>query len=661
MPLAPGVRFGPYEVLSLLGSGGMGEVYRAHDSTLNRDVALKVLPDAVARDPDRLARFRREARARASLNHPNIAIIHGLAESDQVQAIVLELVEGPTLADCIAQGALPIDQVLAIAQQIAAALATAHARGIIHRDLKPANIKVRPDGTVKLLDFGLAKLEASPESETATSDGAATEYGLVMGTPPYMSPEESRGGPLDARADLFSFGAVLYEIATGHRAFPAPFDRTPPPMRDLSPELRQIVRKLIEPDPEARYQSATDVVADLRRLQRGGGMQRARRQAWFLATAALLLLIAGAAMFRWRDPAGPVTSAADYTQITDLAESAVAPSLSPDGRMVTFKVGENFFLGDGQIYVKLLPNGESVPLTSGSKPKVGPVFTPDGSRIAYTQLEPAPEGLSWDTWTVPVLGGEPTRLLPNASGLTWIADGRVLFAEIRGGLHMGIVAATERRSDAREIYFPPHELGMAHFAYASPDRQWVLIVEMDQTHAFGLPCRLVPADGRSAGREVGPGGTCTSAAWSPDGQWMYFSAMVGGRSHLWRQRFPDGTPEQITTGPTEEEGVTVAPDGRSLVTSLEIRRSSVWIHDAAGERAIVSEGYARLPRMARDGKRVFFLLRRNVDVDTFELRALELGSGAVQVVLPDVSVVDYDMSRDGTEVAFTTQDGSGES
>lgn len=142
---------------------------------------------------------------------------------------------------------------------------------------------------------------------------------------------------------------------------------------------------------------------------------------------------------------------------------------------------------------------------------------------------------------------------------------------------------------------------------------------------------------------------------------MYFSAMVGGRSHLWRQSFPDGTPEQITTGPTEEQGVTVAPDGRSLVTSLGIRRSSVWIHDAAGERAIVSEGYARLPRVSRDGKRIFFLLRPNVDADTFELRALELGSGAVQVVLPDVSVVDYDISQDVTEVAYTTRDGSGES
>ena len=265
-------------------------------------------------------------------------------------------------------------------------------------------------------------------------------------------------------------------------------------------------------------------------------------------------------------------------------------------------------------------------------------------------------GLSWDTFTVPVLGGEPSRLLPNASGLTYLANGRVLFAEIRGGLHMGIVSATERRSESRDVYFPPHQLGMAHFSYASPDGQWILVVEMDQTHAFGLPCRLVPADGSSAGREVGPRGACTSAAWSPDGQWMYFGANVGGRSHLWRQQFPDGTPEQITTGPTEEEGVTVAPDGRSLITALGIRRSSIWIHDANGERALVAEGYARRPRLSQDSKRVFFLLRPAADSETSELRALDLATGAVRTVMPGVSIMDYDISRDESEVAFTTQE-----
>jgi Tol biopolymer transport system component len=332
--------------------------------------------------------------------------------------------------------------------------------------------------------------------------------------------------------------------------------------------------------------------------------------------------------------------------------------------MVTFKRGEDSFLSPGQIYVKQLPNGESVQLTNDAARKYAPVFTPDGSRIAYTNW---PASGIWDTWTVPVLGGQPTRFLPNASGLTWIADHRVLFSEIKTGLHMGLVTATEGRADSREIYIQPNEHAMAHYSYASPDRRWVLVVEMIGAHAFTLPCRLVPFDGSSAGRPVGPQGTCTSAAWSPDGKWMYFGATVGSSSHLWRQKFPDGMPEQITFGPLEEEGIAVAPDGGSLVTSIGTRRSTIWIHDAAGERAISSEGYAAVPRLSRDGTRVFFLLVQGWILSRFgwvassaELRAVDLASGKINSVLPDVSVTDYDISPDEKEVAFATTDGSGE-
>jgi Tol biopolymer transport system component len=340
--------------------------------------------------------------------------------------------------------------------------------------------------------------------------------------------------------------------------------------------------------------------------------------------------------------------------------------------MVTFIRGGEFFYSPGQIYVKLLPNGESVRLTNDRGGKSAPVFTPDGSRIAYTNVTTSTDSLSgdWDTWTVPVLGGQSTRLLPNASSLTWITDQRVLFSEIMGGtgFHMGIVTATESRAESRKIYFPPHGQGMAHYSYASPDRKSLLVVEMDQTHAFHLPCRLLPFDGSSAGRQVGPQGTCTSAAWSPDGKWMYFGARVGGSAHLWRQRFPDGTAEQITFGPMEEEGITLAPDGRSLVTSAGTRRSVIWIHDATGERAISSEGYAAAPRLSLDGTRVFYLLVRDLVSaggswvpSSAELRSVDLGSGKTDSVLPGVSVAAYDISRDEKEVAFTTMDGGGES
>jgi eukaryotic-like serine/threonine-protein kinase len=668
-----GRQLGSYRVLSLLGRGGMGEVYRAHDSRLERDVAIKVLPTRFTEDAERLARFESEARMLAALNHPHIGAIYGLEDADGVPALVLELVDGETLADRLRRGPISPPDASAIARQMADALDAAHRKGIIHRDLKPANIKITREGVVKVLDFGLAKVvarevTATPDiSQPTTAARGDTRVGVILGTAAYMSPEQARGLPVDARADIWAFGCVLYEMLTGRPPFTgqtvaetlaAILERDPDwkALPSSTPaRVRELLRHCLQRDLALRLQNIAEALDTIEQAQRGWNRWRAAAIA--AAAAAVLVFIAGWTLFRNTSRFGPITSSSDYTQITDLAESAVAPSLSPDGRMVTFKVGENYFLADGQIYVKLLPNGESVQLTRSPQGKYGPVFTPDGSRVAYTQLQTTRDGLSWDTFTVPVLGGEPTRLLPNASGLTFLPNGRVLFAEIRGGLHMGIVTATERRSEARDVYFPPHQLGMAHFAHASPDGQSILVVEMDQTHAFGLPCRLVPADGRSAGRQVGPRGTCTSAAWSPDGQWMYFGASVGGRSHLWRQRFPDGEPEQITMGPTEEEGVTVTPDGRALITALGIRRSSIWIHDASGERAIVAEGFARLPWLSVDGTRVFFLLRPAADSDSSELRALELATGAAQSLMPGVSIVDYDISRDESEVAFTTREG----
>ena len=227
MALATGTRLGAYEILSLLGAGGMGEVYRARDAKLNRDVALKVLPEAFTADPDRLARFKREAQVLASLNHPHIGAIYGLEESDGVRALVLELVEGPTLADRIALDPIPPDEALPIAKQIADALEGAHEAGIVHRDLKPANIKLRPDGTVKVLDFGLAKaLEPTPTapanvtaSPTITTPAMMTGIGMILGTAVYMSPEQAKGRPADKRSDVWAFGCVFYEMLTGRRAF----------------------------------------------------------------------------------------------------------------------------------------------------------------------------------------------------------------------------------------------------------------------------------------------------------------------------------------------------------------------------------------------------------------------------------------------------------
>ena len=274
MALTIGDRLGHYDVTALSGEGGMGQVYRATDTQLGRDVALKILPDAFAADPDRLARFQREAQVLASLNHPGIAAIYGIEKGDDTQALVLELVEGPTLADRIATGPIPLDEALPIAKQIAEALEAAHEAGVIHRDLKPANIKVREDGTVKVLDFGLAKAfqpGGSDSSDSPTITVSATASGVIMGTAAYMSPEQAQGKPVDQRTDVWAFGAVLYEMLSGQRAFGGPdvsstlvavlngevdLDALP---QATPPRLRQVILTCLRKEPTQRVHHIADV------------------------------------------------------------------------------------------------------------------------------------------------------------------------------------------------------------------------------------------------------------------------------------------------------------------------------------------------------------------------------------------------------------------
>jgi DNA-binding winged helix-turn-helix (wHTH) protein/Tol biopolymer transport system component len=337
-----------------------------------------------------------------------------------------------------------------------------------------------------------------------------------------------------------------------------------------------------------------------------------------------------------------------FTQITSFTDAAVWPTLSPDGRMVAFyRGGLTMFTAD-QIYVKMLPNGEPVQLTHDPRQKYNLAFSPDGSRIAYTVMEKG-----WHTYTVSTLGGDSKLFLPNAAGLSWLDPHHLLFSEFKTGVHLGIVTAGEDRSEHREIYFPAEERMMAHYSYRSPDQKWVLLAEMNPQWQ---PCRLVPFSG-GPGRQVGPPGACTSTAWSPDGNWMYFGVAVDGKRHLWRQHFPDGQPEQITSGSTEEDGIAVAPDGRSLITSMSTKQNSVWIHDSSGDRALSTEGYADLtpPCFSTDGKRLYYLLRRDSPESPNELWRADLDSGKSEVVVPGVSMREYDLSNDEKDVVFTTQ------
>ena len=365
MSLAPGTRLGPYEILAPLGAGGMGEVYRARDAKLNREVAIKVLPEAVAEDAQRLARFQREAQVLASLNHPHIAAIYGLEKAGNFEALVLELVEGETLAERIAQGPVPVDEALAVARQIADALEAAHEKGIVHRDLKPANVKITPEGKVKVLDFGLAKAltgdRSSPDqTHSPTLTAAATQAGVVLGTAAYMSPEQARGKAVDKRADIWAFGAVLYEMLSGRKAFEgetvsdtlAAILKSDPDWSALPPEtppsVRRVLRRCLERDTRTRFRDIADARVEMDEVVDSApsaatpvmARPRANRTAWVVAA----LIAAAGALGWWRALSAPKPAAALRTAFAvaipagDLIAYDDTPilAISRDGRRLVY-------------------------------------------------------------------------------------------------------------------------------------------------------------------------------------------------------------------------------------------------------------------------------------------------------------------------------------
>ena len=492
---SPGTRIGPYEIVAPLGRGGMGEVYRARDSRLQREVALKLLPSTLATDPEYLARSTREAQLLATINHPNIAAIYGVEESASGVVLVLELVEGPTLAERIAQGPLPQDEAVAIARQIAEALEFAHEQGIIHRDLKPANVKLRPDGTVKVLDFGLAKMAAPTSSATdiamsPTFTAHATAVGVIMGTAAYMAPEQARGRAVDRRADIWAFGVVLFEMLTGVRPFGgetlsetlAAIIKDPPALEALAqttpPALRALIARTLEKDPKRRLRDIGDARLILEDVQAGGsesmGTQAAaarpavwkRALPWAVALAAGVAAVAFAV--RTRESAKVDVPQIKFTlPITgESLERTALPAISSDGRHVVFSK-------NGHLWVRSLDALEARPLP-GTNGAQFPFWSPDSREVAYLTATAI--------WRAGIDGSPPTQITTyrfskggRTPGGVWRPDGTIVFAPSATG--SGILSVPAQGGEFTELYTrDPQTEGDFHRPSLLPDGRSIIFV-----------------------------------------------------------------------------------------------------------------------------------------------------------------------------------------
>ena len=491
MALTAGTRLGPYEIAAQIGVGGMGEVYRATDTKLKRDVAIKVLPSALAADPERLARFQREAEVLASLNHPNIAAIYGLEEADSTKALVMELVEGPTLADRIAQGAIPVDEALPIAKQIAEALEAAHEQGIIHRDLKPANVKVRPDGTVKVLDFGLAK---ALEPQSAMSPGmsqaptittsAMTQAGMILGTAAYMSPEQAKGRTVDKRSDVWAFGAVLYEMLSGKRAFDGEdmtdvlgaVVRLEPNWEvlplDTPPQLLMFLKQCLKKDSKQRVGDIRDVRLALEGAFETGGSQPVEpvavlqpavwRRPMPLALAAMLFggLVGGVATWNLvpREPRS-VTRFAYELPDGDAFRGQAVMAFSADGRHFVYNTTDGLYLRSMEaLDARLIPGTEG---TLGN-PLRYPFFSPDGESVGYFQRG--------ELKRIATNGGAPIVICAAefVGSASWEQDETILFGQPEGILRVSVNGGTP------ELVIPAEEGEQMDSPQLLPDGESVL-------------------------------------------------------------------------------------------------------------------------------------------------------------------------------------------
>jgi serine/threonine protein kinase len=710
MPLTPGTRIGPYAIVGLLGAGGMGEVYRARDTRLDRLVALKLLPANAASDPDRRERFEREARAVAALNHPNIVTIHSVEHADGQFFLTMELVEGRPLAERLPPGGLPLATLLGIAIPVCDAVAAAHQKGITHRDLKPANIMIGDgdqQGRVKVLDFGLAKLTERPASGdtlTALASAPVTGEGRILGTVAYMSPEQAEGRAVDARSDLFSLGVILYEMATGRRPFSgdtslsimASIARdTPASVTALNPalprDLGRIVRRALVKDVTRRYQTAADLRNDLEELRaslESGELDAApasvlppARRRWVVpaATAGVVVLGLGVAAALWwrRAPATPAPPPVfSATPFTSFPGSESSPTFSPDGRQIAFQWEQSSSPPD--VYVQLTTGGAPLRLTHDGGAHLDPSWSPDGTVIAMWSVYPGVNGgtvrVSLDL--VSPLGG-PVKAVTDWTGavgrIAWPPDGKWLAVgpENRSGGITLVAPATGERIDWAAL--DPAFAGSFEPAF-SPDGRRVAYVRRTGDLTDDLYVVSVGPDGKPAGRPtlLDSRVPVVDPVWTPDGV-SVLVCVAGGHSGVARIRADGAGGLERLGGLDYASSFALSRDGTALVFSRGGLDSAVWrvdLQDPSKSGPIVpstlSDGNGAY---SPDGRRVAFQSNRGgatqiwvADVSGDNAQALTTFDGARPGTprwSPDGRTIAFDATPDGNADIFMVPAGGG--
>jgi eukaryotic-like serine/threonine-protein kinase len=630
----------------------MGEVWLATELRLGRKVALKLLPSDLTRDPTRILRFEQEARAASALNHPNVCTIYALDHTSEGQHyIAMEYVEGETLRQRLSRSRLSMGEAIDVAVQVAAALSVAHAAGIVHRDIKPENVMLRPDGVVKVLDFGLAKLApVALDAAAPTQLGVNTEAGLVVGTPAYMSPEQTRGEELDVRTDIFSLGVVLYEMATGVLPFrgrtsavifEAILNKAPLPAASLRPELPAgldgVITKALEKDQEVRYQSVRELLVDLRRLKRdldsGRGLADAypnvgrARPSWPRRTgtavvavvALVVLLTAGWLAFNRRaDPASAPVGPTQAIRLTTLPGLERSPSFSPDGNQIAFSWDGD--TGNDDIYIKLVGTGSPLRLTTSSAPDVHPAWSPDGLHIAFVRIADDEGGI----FIISALGGPERRIHPlkwevewdlHGAGLSWSPDGRYLAFSERSAPQapVSLFIMSLDRSVRRKLTFPP-ALSIGDLAAEiSADGHSVAFIRATSRgvsdiyrvpFAGGEPTRLTTGESWLGG-----------VAWAPGDSGLVFSssgAALGGT--LWSLPAAGGKPERLSVGGDSATDPTISNRANRLAFVYQTMGANIWQLDVPNRgraisrrtKLIASTRHDAGPNFSPDGKRIVF-------------------------------------------------------